>query len=141
MSEEKSKIFEYTEKHYPDQFLKIKIIVDQGNYDNWRSILNDNKNKENVKSLNYKYKGTYLNDIFDTPLPEKIDNLSKEKIIPLFYLILECDDISALGEYEDNNDFTNNTGDAPNDIGFREITDGIKSEIEWSSEVIKYDTL
>ena len=43
--------------------------------------------------------------------------------------------------YEENNDFTNPTGDAPNDIGFREITDGIKSEIEWSSEVIKYDTL
>ena len=67
--------------------------------------------------------------------------LSKEKIIPLFYLILECDDISALGEYEDNSDFTNNTGDAPDDIGFREITDDTKSEIEWSSEVIKYDTL
>ena len=68
-------------------------------------------------------------------------NLSKEKILPLFYLILECDDISALGEYEDNSDFTNNTGDAPDDIGFREITDDTKSEIEWSSEVIKYDTL
>ena len=141
MSEKKSKIFEYTEKHYQDQFLKVKIIVDQGNYDIWRSILNDSNNKKNIKSLNCKYKGTYLNEIFDTPLPEKINNLSKEKIIPLFYFILECDDISALGEYEENNDFTNPTGDAPNDIGFREITDGIKSEIEWSSEVIKYDTL
>ena len=94
-----------------------------------------------AKSLNCKYKGTLLNEIFDAPLPEKINDLSKEKIIPLFYLILECDDISALGEYEDNSDFTNNTGDAPDDIGFREITDDTKSEIEWSSEVIKYDTL
>ena len=96
---------------------------------------------KNIKSLNCKYKGTLLNEIFDAPLPEKINDLSKEKIIPLFYLILECDDISALGEYEDNSDFTNDTGDAPNDIGFREITDDTKSEIEWSSEVIKYDTL
>ena len=135
------KVFEYTEKHYQDQFLKVKIIFDQGNYDIWRSILNDSYNVKNIKSLNCKYKGTLLNEIFDAPLPEKINDLSKEKIIPLFYLILECDDISALGEYEDNNDFTNDTGDAPNDIGFREITDGIKSEIEWSSEVIKYDTL
>ena len=135
------KVFEYTEKHYPDQFLKVKIIFDQGNYDIWRSILNDSSNVKNIKSLNCKYKGTLLNEIFDAPLPEKINDLSKEKIIPLFYLILECDDISALGEYEDNSDFTNNTGDAPDDIGFREITDDTKSEIEWSSEVIKYDTL
>ncbi len=135
------KVFEYTEKHYPDQFLKVKIIFDQGNYDIWRSILNDSINVKNIKSLNCKYKGTLLNEIFDAPLPEKINDLSKEKIIPLFYLILKCDDISALGEYEDNSDFTNNTGDAPDDIGFREITDDTKSEIEWSSEVIKYDTL
>ena len=135
------KFFEYTEKHYQDQFLKVKIIFDQGNYDIWRSILNDSNNVKKIKSLNCKYKGTLLNEIFDAPLPEKINDLSKEKIIPLFYLILECDDISALGEYEDNSDFTNNTGDAPDDIGFREITDDTKSEIEWSSEVIKYDTL
>ena len=135
------KVFEYTEKHYPDQFLKVKIIFDQGNYDIWRSILNDSNNIKNIKSLNCKYKGTLLNEIFNAPLPEKINDLSKEKIIPLFYLILECDDISALGEYEDNNNFTNDTGDAPDDIGFREITDDTKSEIEWSSEVIKYDTL
>ena len=135
------KVFEYTEKHYQDQFLKVKIIVDQGNYDIWRSTLNDSNNIKDIKSLNCKYKGIFLKEIFDAPLPEKINNLSKEKIIPLFYLILECDDIHALGEYEDNNDYTNDTGDAPNDIGFRETTDGIKSEIEWSSEVIKYDTL
>ncbi len=73
------KVFEYTEKHYQDQFLKVKIIVDQGNYGIWRSILNDSNNKKNIKSLNCKYKGTYLNEIFDTPLPEKINNLSKEK--------------------------------------------------------------
>lgn len=135
------KVFEYTEKHHPDQFLKVKIIFDQRNFDIWQSILNDTNNVKKIKSLNCKYKGTSLNEIFDAPLPLKINDLSKEKIIPLFYLILECADISALGEYEDNNDFTNDTGDAPNDIGFREITDGIKTEIEWSSEVIEYDAI
>ena len=70
-----------------------------------------------------------------------LSELSKEKIIPLFYLILECDEIYALGEYEENSDYTNPTGDAPSDIGFREITDGIISEIEWNSDVIEYGTL
>ena len=78
------KVFEYTEQHYPDQFLKVKIIFDQVNYDIWRSILNDSNNIKNIKSLNCKYKGTLLNEIFYSPLPEKINDLSKEKIILVF---------------------------------------------------------
>ena len=30
---------------------------------------------KNIKSLNCKYKGTLLNEIFDAPLPEKINDL------------------------------------------------------------------
>ena len=44
-----------------------------------------------------------------------------------------------LGDYEENSDFyikENSTGDPPEDIGFREITNGYTSKIEWKDDVI-----
>ena len=34
----KLRIFEYTEKHFPDQYLKIKITLDQESYNFWKKF-------------------------------------------------------------------------------------------------------
>ena len=135
MTENKLRIFEYTEKHYPDQYLKIKITLDQESYNFWKPILNDKDIKEDFKQSETKYKGKFILDFFADPLPEKIEDLEEEKIIPMFYFV-RADAVNNLGNYEENSDFQNPTGDPPEDIGFREITDGYTSEIEWYDDVI-----
>jgi len=127
--------FEYTEKYYPDQYLKIKITLDQENYDHWKTILDDDEIKDEFKDYEIKYKGKLILDILADPLPEKIEELEEEKIIPMLYFVHK-EDVNNLGNYEENDEFQNSTGDAPEDIGFREITNGPKSEIEWHDEVI-----
>lgn len=127
--------FEYIEKHYPDQYLKIKITLDQENYDLWKTILDDDEIKDEFKDYEIKYKGKLILDILADPLPEKIEELEEEKIIPMLYFVHK-EDVNNLGDYEENDEFQNSTGDAPEDIGFREITNGPTSEIEWHDEVI-----
>tara|TARA_B100000963_G_scaffold343842_1_gene346067 strand:- start:772 stop:1185 length:414 start_codon:yes stop_codon:yes gene_type:complete len=133
MTENKLRIFEYTEKHYPDQYLKIKITLDQENYDHWKLIFNSGALEE-FKEYETKYKGKLMSDLFADPLPEKIDDLEEEKIIPMLHVV-KSDDVYNLGEFEENNEF-DYSGDAPENYGFREITDGLISEIEWFDDVI-----
>lgn len=130
------RIFEYTEKYYPDQYLKIKITLDQENYDHWKTILDDDEIKDEFKDYKIKYKGKLILDILADPLPKKIEELEEEKIIPMLHFVLSSGDVYNLGEYEENDEFQNPTGDAPDKYGFREITNGYTSEIEWSDEVI-----
>ncbi len=134
MTENKLRIFEYTEKHYPDQYLKIKITLDQESYNFWKPILNDKDIKEDFKQSETKYKGKFILDFFADPLPEKIEDLEEEKIIPMLWVVLG-DDVYNLGEFEENKEFQY-TGHAPEDQGFREITNGLISEIEWFYDVI-----
>ena len=143
MSENKLRIFEFTEKYYPDQYLKIKINLNQENYNFWKTILNDKHIKEDFKENEVKYKGKLMLDIFADPLPEKIEDLEDEKIIPM--LIFVCADnvinnewsiIDLLGDYEENAEFQNPHGHPPEDFGYREITNGYTSEIEWENAVI-----
>ena len=115
MTENKLRIFEYTEKHYPDQFLKIIIELHQDNYDLWKQILNDKGIKEEFKEYETKYKGRLMSDLFADPLPEKIEDLEEEKIIPMLYVVLG-EDVYNLGEFEENNEFQY-TGDAPEGLG------------------------
>lgn len=143
----KLRIFEYTEKHFPDQYLKIKITLDQENYNFWKKILNDKNIKEHFKEYETKYEGKLMLDIFADPLPEKIEDLEDEKIIPMLIFVhaehvinMEFSIQDLLGDYEENSDFfyikENSTGDPPEDIGFREITNGYTSKIEWKDDVI-----
>ena len=104
MTENKLRIFEYTEKHYPDQYLKIKITLDQESYNFWKPILNDKDIKEDFKQSETKYKGKFILDFFADPLPEKIEDLEEEKIIPMFYFV-RADAVNNLGDYEENSDF------------------------------------
>lgn len=134
MTENKLRIFEYTEKHHPDQYLKIKIWLDQENYDHWKPILNDKTLREDWNEYETKYKGKLMSDLFADPMPEKIEDLEEEKIIPMLWVVLG-DDVYNLGEFEENKEFQY-TGHAPEDQGFREITDGLISEIEWYDDVL-----
>ena len=67
----KLRIFEYTEKHFPDQYLKIKITLDQESYNFWKKILNDKNIKEHFKEYEINMKVNSV-DIFADPLPEKL---------------------------------------------------------------------
>ena len=100
MTENKLRIFEYfTEKHYPDQYLKIKITLDQESYNFWKPILNDKDIKEDFKQSETKYKGKFILDFFSDPLPEKIEDLEEKNNSN----VLECaiDAVNNLGDYED----------------------------------------
>jgi len=145
MSENKLRIFEYTEKHFPDQYLKIKINLNQEYYNFWKTILNDKHIKEHFKEYEVKYKGKLMLDIFADPLPEKIEDLEDEKIIPMLIFVCHENWVNMdwsiqdlLGDYEENTDFQDHGGHPPEDVGFREITNGYTSEIEWENAVITY---
>ncbi len=104
-----------------DQYLKINIWLDQENYDHWKPILNDKGTQEKFKEYEERYKGKLMSDLFADPLPEKTEDLEEEKIIPISWVVLD-DDVYSLGEFEENKEFQY-TGHAPEDQGFREITD------------------